>query len=265
MPVFPSLERDGNKYTRGSALIYGGEHMTGAARLAARAAQRIGAGIVSIATPASSVPIYAHALESVIIKKVDSLAEWNEHIYQEKLSAILIGPGAGVSQNTCEFVLSALKTSKPCVLDADALTSFSNMPEALFSSLHSNCVMTPHEGEFAKLFGHHVNPTDGKALRAQKAAVLAGCTVLLKGADTIIAGSNGQTIMNNNAPPWLATAGAGDVLAGIVLGLVTQNMPVFMAAASSAWIHGDIAKTLGPGLIAEDLVNGIPSFLSHLP
>ncbi len=261
---FPVPKREGHKYDRGHALIYGGAIMTGAARLAARAAQRIGAGLVTIATPDKSVPIYAETLESVIVRPSNDAAAWRELLNDEKKNAILIGPGLGIGAMERELVLAALATKKTCVLDADALTNFSEDPQKLFSALHAGCVLTPHEGEFARVFGGAVGKHEDKITRAQKAAKLAGCVVLLKGAETVIAAPGGQTIVNANAPPWLATAGAGDVLAGIILGLVAQKMPTFEAACAAAWIHGKIASDFGPGLIAEDLVEGIPAVLHKL-
>jgi ADP-dependent NAD(P)H-hydrate dehydratase / NAD(P)H-hydrate epimerase len=260
---FPVPKRDGHKYDRGSALIYGGAVMTGAARLAARAAQRVGTGLVTIATPDKSVPIYAEALESVIVRPANDVQAWRDLLNDEKKNAILIGPGLGIGAMEKELVLAALATKKTCVLDADALTSFADDPQALFSALHKNCVLTPHEGEFLRLF-KTIAPDEDKTTRAQKAAKIAGCIVLLKGAETVIAAPDGQTAVNTNAPPWLATAGAGDVLAGIILGLVAQKMPVFEATCAAAWIHGQIATNFGPGLIAEDVVDGIPKMLSQL-
>jgi NAD(P)H-hydrate epimerase len=254
---YPVLKPDGNKYDRGSALIYGGEVMTGAARLAARAAQRIGAGLVTIAASSKAVPIYSEALESVIVREANDVMAWNELLADPKRNAALIGPGLGLGALQAELTLAALAVKKPCVLDADALSNFADDPEKLFGALHNQCVLTPHEGEFKRLFGTKINANAAKQERALAAAKLAACVVLLKGAETIIAAPDGQYVVNNNAPPWLATAGAGDVLAGIILGLLAQKTPVFWATAAAAWIHGNIASTIGPGLIAEDLVEGM--------
>lgn len=264
LKLFPFPTAASNKYTRGSALVCGGAAMTGATRLAARAAQRIGAGLVTLAVPAAALPIYAEALESVIVRPADTLAAWQELLGDAKKTAVLIGPGLGIGKEQTRFVLAALETKKSCVLDADALTNFADNPDELFGRLHSRCVLTPHEGEFARLFGDKISPDADKPARARKAATIAGCAVLLKGAGTIIADSDGHAIINANAPPWLATGGSGDVLAGMILGLVTQNMPIFLAAAAAAWLHGEIATGLGPGLIAEDLIAGIPQMLQVL-
>ncbi len=264
LPHYPFPKPDGHKYDRGSALIYGGEAMTGAARLAARAAQRVGAGLVTLAAPHQALAIYAEALESVIVREVNDVGVWRDLCVDPKRDALLIGPGLGQGALQTELVLAALDTQKPCVLDADALTNFATQPKILFSKLHEQCVLTPHEGEFTKLFGAQIDPALAKSERALHAAKLAGCVVLLKGAETIIAAPDGDTIMNNNAPPWLATAGAGDVLAGLILGLVAQKMPVFLAAAAAAWMHGKIATDFGAGLIAEDLVDGVPKALQFI-
>lgn len=263
LDCFPFPKPEGHKYDRGQALIRGGEIMTGAARLAARAAQRMGAGLVTLAASAASLPIYASALESVIVRESDTLASWKELLADPKRNAILIGPGLGRGEGQKDFVLAALETKKTCVLDADALTSFADQPEKLFSALHAGCVLTPHEGEFAKLFSM-INPEEDKTARARKAASLAHCVVLLKGHETVIASPEGKAVLNSNAPAWLATAGAGDVLAGMILGLAAQHMPVFHAACAAAWLHGKIAQDFGPGLIAEDIIAGIPGILGGL-
>jgi NAD(P)H-hydrate epimerase len=259
--LFPFPQADSHKYSRGTALIRGGELMTGASRLAARAAQRVGAGLVTLASPSSALPIYAKALESVIVRPCDTAPEWQALIDNERHPALLIGPGLGLGSAKKEEVLAALAAKRPTVVDADGLTNFADNPEILFQALHAECVLTPHEGEFARLFGE----VEGdKAMRALAAARRAGCVVLLKGAETVIASLDKKVLINRNAPPWLATAGAGDVLAGMILGLVAQKMPVFRAAAASAWMHGRIASLHGPGLIAEDIVEGIPAVLKEI-
>jgi NAD(P)H-hydrate epimerase len=260
---FPFPKAEGNKYTRGNALICGGAAMTGATRLAARTAQRIGAGLVTLAAPESAVAVYAE-LESVIVRPADTLAAWKELLGDVKRNAILIGPGLGIGKPHADFVLAALETKKSCVLDADALSNFADRPDELFAKLHPHCVLTPHEGEFARLFGKRVDAGKNKLAHARKAAEIAGCIVLLKGADTVIASPDGRAVINVNAPPWLATAGAGDVLAGMILGLLAQHMDECTAGAAAAWIHGDVAAHFGPGLIAEDIVDGIPAALKRL-
>ena len=261
---FPIPQRDGHKYDRGVALIYGGATMTGAARLAARAAQRVGAGMAVLGTSEQAYPIYAEALESVIVKKVRVCSEWEALVKDPKHDVALIGPGLGIGDGQKKLVLATVAIGKPCVLDADGLTNFANYPEQLLSKLHNQCILTPHEGEFERIFGGSISTLSDKIERAKQAAEKAKCYVLLKGAETVIAAPDGSTIINNNAPPWLATAGAGDVLAGIILGLIAQQMPLFLAIAAAAWLHGDIANRFGLGLVAEDLVEGIPAALHKL-
>lgn len=262
--LFPMPQSEWHKYTRGHALVYGGAVMTGAARLAARAAQRIGAGLVTLAAPENAVFIYVAALESILVRSAETPDAWSALVEDGKKNAILIGPGMGHGGNIKEFVHVALASKKACVLDADALTIFASEPEELFKTLHSECILTPHEGEFARLFGKMISPSLDKLERARKAAALAGCTVLLKGADTVVADSSGLAVINTKAPPWLATAGAGDVLSGIILGLMASGMMPFEAAVAAVNIHGSVAEAFGPGLIAEDIVDGIPQVLGRL-
>lgn len=259
--AFPVPHAESHKYTRGTALIRGGAMMTGATRLAARAAQRMGAGLVMLAAPTPVFSIYAESLESVITHPCDDVETWRSLINDKRNPALLIGPGLdrGVAQK--EEVLAALAAMRPTILDADALTIFADNPDSLFRHLHPSCVLTPHEGEFARLFGE---VEGNKAARTLAASKRAGCVVLLKGAETIIASPDGNLVANHNAPHWLATAGSGDVLAGMILGLIAQNMPVFMAATAAAWLHGRIGVMQGPGLIAEDIVAGIPAVLREL-
>ena len=256
---FPFPDAESHKYTRGTALIRGGAVMTGAARLAARAAQRMGAGLVTLAAPSHALPIYAEALESVIVCSCDNAVEWQALLDDARQPAVLIGPGLGLGNR--EDVLAALSVKRSVVLDADALTSFAQEPALLFKHLHEACVLTPHEGEFARLFGEGCGDRE---TRACEAASRAGCVVVLKGAETLIAAPDKEPILNRNAPPWLATAGSGDVLAGMILGLLAQKMPVFLAAAAAVWAHGRSAARHGVGLIAEDIVAGIPSVLQEI-
>ncbi|MDR3425007.1 MAG: NAD(P)H-hydrate dehydratase [Alphaproteobacteria bacterium] len=256
---FPSV--DSHKYNRGTALIRGGAVMTGATRLAARATQRMGAGLVTLAAPSTVLSVYAAALESVITQPCDDPRDWQKLINAAHHPALLIGPGLGQGAAQKEEILAALAAKRPTVLDADALTNFSDQPALLFQNLHENCVLTPHEGEYVRLFGA---AKGDKTARALAAAQRAGCVVLLKGRETVIAAPDGKIIVNRNAPPWLATAGSGDVLAGMILGLIAQKMPVFQAAAAAAWLHGRIAEIHWAGLIAEDIVTGIPVVLREI-
>ena len=234
--------------------------MTGAARLAARAAARLGAGLVTVAAPEAAFPIYAAALTGVIVHPVAEIEAFQEFLADPRRNAALIGPGAGVGGETRDKTLAILGAGKRAVLDADALTSFAEDPDTLFSAIRSPCVMTPHAGEFSRLF----DTAGDKPERARRAARQSGAVVLLKGADTVIAAPDGRVAINANAPPQLATAGSGDVLAGIVLGLLAQGMEPFAAAAAAAWIHGAAGCRFGLGLVAEDLIDAVVPVLQDL-
>jgi NAD(P)H-hydrate epimerase len=268
----PDLWRDqlpvpqpaGHKYDRGHLLVSGGPVMTGAARLAARAAQRMGAGLVTLGVPDKAQKIYAAALESIIVQPVHDLEAWHKLVQDERKTGYLLGPGMGVDPHADERVWLALEQGKPTVLDADALNAFVPMLDVLLEHTHEQTVLTPHEGEFKRLFGQVIDEQADRISQAKRAAELAGCTIVLKGYETIIAAPNGHSVVNRNAPPWLATAGAGDVLAGMIAGLIVQKMPVFEAAMAAVWLHGAIAANFGLGLIAEDLVAGIPAALQGL-
>ncbi len=250
-----------HKYSRGHAVVAGGGEMTGAARLAARAAMRIGVGMVSVLCPPEARPVYAASLVGPLTVAADGPESFAEYLEDPRRSGALVGPGAGVSEDTREVALRALAVGKPTVLDADALTVFADEPQALFEAIAGTpAVLTPHEGEFARLF----ESAGDKPIRARKAAAQSGAVVLLKGADTVVAEPDGRIAINANAPPDLATAGAGDVLAGLALGLLAQGLPPFEAAAAAAWIHGEAATAFGPGLIAEDLPDLVPPVLREL-
>ena len=251
----------GHKYHRGHALVVsGGLAGTGAARLAARAALRSGAGLVTVASPMDALAINAAQLTAVMTLAFDGAAGFAGLLDDARKNAVLIGPGNGVSPLTRQNVLSALGHRRACVLDADALTVFQDRPEDLFAAIAGPCLLTPHEGEFARLFPAGLD----KLTRARAAAIGCGATVLLKGADTVIAAPDGRAAINANAPPELATAGAGDVLAGIAVGLMAQGMATFEAACAAAWLHGEAAKEFGPGLIAEDLSETLPRVFRRL-
>jgi hydroxyethylthiazole kinase-like uncharacterized protein yjeF len=254
---FPRPSLQSHKYTRGHALVAGGGMMTGAARLAAKSAARIGTGLVTLAAPEAAFPVYAAALTGVIVHPVVGLEDFRALLADKRRNAVLIGPGAGVGAETRDKTLATLEAQKRAVLDADALTSFAEDPGTLFSAIGSPCVMTPHEGEFARLF----DPAGNKPERARRAARQSRAVIVLKGADTVIASPDGRVAINANAPPELATAGSGDVLAGIVLGLLAQGMEPFAAAAAAVWIHGDAARRVGPGLISEDLIEALAPVL----
>ena len=247
-----------HKYSRGHALVVGGDGAhSGAARLAARAALRVGAGLVTVHAPEAAIPVYAAQLTAVMVA---SAADLGEALADERRNALLIGPGCGASPTTRAQTLRALGAGKRCVLDADALTAFKDDPAALFAALGPDAVLTPHEGEYRRLFAH-----DGdKLTRARAAARESGAVVVLKGADCVIAAPDGRAAINANAPPTLATAGSGDVLAGLILGLLAQKMGAFEAAAAGVWLHGAAAAAFGPGLIAEDLAETLPRVFRDL-
>jgi NAD(P)H-hydrate epimerase len=265
LPRFPWPRLDGHKFDRGHAVVLGGARMTGAARLAARAARRAGAGLVSIACPDDAFPIYAAADPGTIVTALDSVESFADLMADPRRNAVLIGPGAGVSAAVRRRVEEALEAGKATVIDADAITAFAGHSEDLFRLLSDQCLLTPHAGEFSRLFGIGTEkPAGGKLSQARTAAAHAGAVVLLKGADTVISRPDGRAVINGNAPPWLATAGAGDVLAGLALGLIAQGMPSFDAAAAAAWLHGEAATRFGPGLIAEDITEALPGVLRDL-
>jgi NAD(P)H-hydrate epimerase len=257
---FPWAVAAGHKYSRGHALVAGGAVMTGAARLAARAAARVGAGLVTLAAPEPAFAIYAAALTGVIVAPVAGRNPLDSLLADKRRNAALIGPGAGPGMDTRAKALKILAAGKRTVLDADALTVFADKPADLFDAIRGPCVLTPHEGEFGRLF----DASGGKLERARRAAKASGAVVLLKGADTVIAAPDGRAAINENAPPELATAGSGDVLAGIVLGLLAQGMPEFEAACAAAWLHGEAARRCGVGLVAEDLIETLPATLAGL-
>lgn len=257
--LLPRFETGQHKYHHGHVLILGGAVMTGAARMAARSAQRVGTGLVTLATPPEARAIYATNMDSVLIHPLAEAEDWLQAVKDPKRSAVLLGPGAGASALLREQIETALQTQKPCLLDADALTSFAEEPQRLFAMLHKRCVLTPHTGEFARLFGAM---TDDKLNATRKAAQRSGAVVLLKGADTVIAAPDGPAVINANAPSWLATGGSGDVLAGMIAGFLAQGLDTFAAACIGAWLHGSAAQSFGPGMIAEDLIEALPKALA---
>jgi ADP-dependent NAD(P)H-hydrate dehydratase / NAD(P)H-hydrate epimerase len=262
---------DGHKYARGHVLVVSGEiASTGAARLSARAALRAGAGLVTLASPGDALAVNAAALTAVMVRAVDTVVEFAEQLADKRFNTVVIGPGAGVGQRTVDFVHTALTAQRHLVLDADALTSFAAAPDRLFESIKAvrdaQVVLTPHEGEFPRLFSDMSNkhPGRSKLERVRAAAERCGAVVLLKGADTTVASPDGRATIAANAPPWLATAGSGDVLAGIIASLLAQGAPAFEAATMGVWMHGEAAREAGPGLIAEDLTEVMPAVTRHI-
>ena len=287
---FPRLDRNAHKYMRGHAVVVSGPpDQTGAARLGARGALRAGAGLVTVASPLLAFPVNAAHLTAIMLKPFEVPAGLAGILGDKRKNAVLIGPGCSVGRATREMVEIVLSSDAAAVLDADALISFVEPgapldggpsfgylktraapsaigPEVLFTAIKARgvrpVVLTPHEGEFKRLFG----ALPGSKLdRARAAAKTSGAVVVLKGPDTVIASPDGRAVINDNAPPWLATAGSGDVLAGFITGLLAQGMPAFQAACAAVWLHGECANVFGAGLIAEDLPEVLPRVLANLP
>jgi hydroxyethylthiazole kinase-like uncharacterized protein yjeF len=265
----PPPDPAGHKYARGHAVVVSGPMAaTGAARLGARAALRAGAGLVSVASPPDAVAVNAAQLTAVMVKPFDGAAGLARLLDDRRFDAVLLGPGAGVGGPTRALVRVALASGAAVLLDADALTSFEGRADDLAAAIAEvadrQVIVTPHEGEFRRLFKTIRISAEGKHERARWAAATLGATVVLKGPDTVVAAADGTAAINANAPPTLATAGSGDVLAGIAAGLLAQGMPAFAAACAATWIHGDAASRFGPGLIAEDLAEMMPAVLAAL-
>lgn len=242
--------------------MLGGPAIAGATRMTARAAMRAGAGLVTLAAPTTTWAIDAAALSGVIVSQFRGVDGFRTLLADPRRNTIAIGSGAGVGKATRRYVLSVLATKRPVVLDADAITSFEEDPQRLFEAISGPCVLTPHAGEFARLFGT-LGKTADKLKRTRQAAAQSGAVVVLKGADTVIAAPDGRAIINANAPPQLATGGSGDVLTGFVAGLIAQGLPAFDAAAA-VWQHGAAGSAFGFGLIAEDLPDMLPGILKTL-
>jgi NAD(P)H-hydrate epimerase len=260
LDLYPWPGHQSYKYTRGEVLILGGAAVTGASRMTTQAASRAGAGMVTLAAPAEVWTVYATSLTNAIVRSFEGLDGWMDLLADKRRNTVAIGPGAGVGASTREYVLAALATRRATVLDADALTSFAEAPEDLFRAIAGPCVMTPHAGEFTRLFHFEGD----KLERTRAAARQSGAVVLLKGPDTVIASPDGRAIINSNAPAQLATGGSGDVLTGFVAALLAQGMAPFEAAAAAVWLHGAAAAEFGVGLVAEDLPGILPRVLQKL-
>jgi hydroxyethylthiazole kinase-like uncharacterized protein yjeF len=267
---FPVPRLDGHKYARGHVVVVSGDlSFTGAARLAARAALRAGAGLVTLASPRAALAVNAAASLAVMVRACDGADELRALLSDKRLNAVVLGPGLGVGAATRDLVLTVLDGERAVVLDADALTSFAEEPQSLFEAIKARArpvVLTPHGGEFARLFKKNQQASDNesKLVTVRAAAAGAGAVVVLKGADTAIAAPGGRAAINANAPPWLATAGSGDVLAGIIGGLLAQGMAGFEAACAGVWLHGEAGNEAGPGLISEDLSEVLPAVYRRL-
>ncbi len=263
-----------HKYSRGAALILSGAaHRTGAARMAARAALRAGAGLVTLASPLDAVLVNAAHSTAVMVAPFSGLAGFSALLADPRRNAILLGPGAGVGDATRALVAAALAepsaAARAIVLDADALTSFAGDAASLAVLIAQQAratILTPHEGEFARLFRGRpeILGQPSKLARARAAAAMLNAVVIFKGADSVVAAPDGRAAIGYDLPPTLATAGSGDVLGGFACGLVAQGMPAFEAASAAVWLHGACARAVGPGLIAEDLPEALPGVLRAL-
>lgn len=274
--------RNTHKYTHGHALVLsGGPGKTGAARLAARGALRIGAGLVTLACPQKALWEVATHVTAIMVQTLDGTPGLREVLEDDRINALCLGPGLGLGPDTQALVLEALGNAgakpRPTVLDADALTRFERNPQVLFDALRDRCVLTPHAGEFKRLFPDIAEKLDAPATTGpayskvdatREAAARAGCTILFKGPDTVIADQTGRCAINSSAydraAPWLATAGSGDVLAGFIAGLLARGFPPMQAAETAAWLHTECALSFGPGLIAEDLPEELPKVFRKL-
>lgn len=266
----PRPGAEGHKYRRGHVLVgAGGVAQTGAARLAAMAALRAGAGVVTIAAPEAALPELAAHLTAVMLRPCGGRRELAALMEDRKVTTVVLGPNAGVGAELRGLVEEAAAQDRALVLDADALTSFAGDAPTLASALSATSrpvVLTPHSGEFARLLGEDsaILGLPSKLERARRASAMMGAVIVLKGSDTVIAAPDGRAAVNTTGTPYLATAGSGDVLAGIVGGLLGQGMPGFEAACAGVWIHAAAARRFGPGLIAEDLPHLVPPVLSML-
>jgi ADP-dependent NAD(P)H-hydrate dehydratase / NAD(P)H-hydrate epimerase len=267
---YPSPRLDGHKYTRGHAVVLsGGIESTGAARLAARGALRTGAGVVTIASPREALAVNAAASLAVMVRPIDDANALADFLADARRNVAVLGPGGGVGPQMRELVLAALSAAPAVVLDADALTSFAGDLPSLAAAIRvrtAPVLLTPHEGEFSRLFSEldEAVQAPSKLARARTAAAATGAVVLLKGGDTVVAAPDGRAAIADNATAWLATAGSGDVLAGFCAGLLAQHMPAFEAACAAVWLHGEAGKEAGPGLISEDLPEALPAVYRRL-
>jgi NAD(P)H-hydrate epimerase len=256
----PAALLETHKYKRGHLVVFSGSATaTGAARMSAMAGLRAGAGLVTIASTKTALVVNAGALTAIMLHEIDDLTALEKWLGDKRLSTFVLGPGFGAGETARQFVKAL--AGRHLVLDADGITSFKDDPAQLFDAFaegETHLVLTPHEGEFGRLFPDiAADETLSKVDKARNAARRAHAAVIYKGADTVIAAPDGRALINSNAPPWLATAGSGDVLAGIVGGLLAQGMPAFEAAAAGVWLHGETAQRAGRGLTAEDLVSHV--------
>jgi len=262
---FPWKKTTGHKYSRGKVVVYGGKkEFTGATILAAEASLRTGAGSVKIICNKDTLQIYSLKFPSVLKCEVNSKKQLKKFLKEEEITSILIGPGSGANKKTKEIIKLILKKIKYVVLDADALTCFKNDLHSLYTLLDKNKIITPHLGEFNKIFPK-INKKKNRIDKVLSAVKIIKSNIILKGTNTIIASYDKKIVINKHDSPELAVIGSGDVLSGIIVSLIGEKkMNPFLAACAAVWLHGDIAKKFGRGLISEDIVRGIPSALKRL-
>ena len=266
-PSIPSPALEDHKYTRGQVQVYGGAEMTGAARLSALASARVGAGMVRVAAPPNAYDTYAQALMSVVVERMNDAEAWAGILREHTPNACVLGPGGGTSKLTHQALTGLLATEVPAVLDADALTLLSQdarLRDALASREAASC-MTPHDGEYVRIArAMDLDIAADKLTRARTLANRLNTVVLLKGADSVVVAPDGRAVINGAAPAWLATAGSGDVLAGMIAGLSAQGMDMFEAVCAGVWLHSKAGQKAGAGMIAEDLLDAIPHVLKEI-
>ena len=261
--TFPWPNTDTHKAERGRLVVVSGHAWsTGAARLASRAGLRVGAGLVTLLSPPDALAVNAAHLEAVMLQPFEDATALQAA--SETAQAAVIGPAAGIGPATCANLLALARTQASLVVDADVFTSFREAPDKLFAALDARDVLTPHAGEFERIFPGLLKEAGDRSRAALLAAARAGAVVLLKGPQTVVAAPDGRCALNTNASPWLATAGSGDVLGGIIGGLLAQGMASFEAACAGAWMHGEAGRTFGPGLISSDLPDRLPAVLAEL-
>jgi len=262
---FPWKKKNDHKYSRGKLIIFGSQpNMIGSTILSSEAALRVGTGSVKIICSKKTLPIYSLKFPSVLKEEINNLSLLKKLIIKEKNSIFLIGPGAGSNQLTKKKTKLILKHSKYAIIDADALTCFKKNPKELYGLLDKNKIITPHIKEFHTIFPM-INKKITNYKKIVNASKICKCNIVLKGAETLICSPSGNIVLNNHTSSELAVIGSGDVLCGIIASLVGKNkLTPFLACCAAVWIHGDIAKKFGPGLIAEDIVKNIPSILKKL-